>query len=102
MGEKGRELLRSFDPIVYFHALWSCLSGAALVGLSGAATLILAWDKLSTPERAVGLIGVATAVIKSLDMLFNNVMSRLVAGKLPVKLEGQNGFDTTHLEKPKQ
>jgi len=91
--------IRQYDPIYWKHAAWKAFSGSALVGLGSAPTVILGWDTMLLSGKLVACIGIAISIIKSLDMLFDQTLSRVAAGKLPVKLDGQNGFDTTHITK---
>lgn len=90
---------KKFDPIYWKHAIWKGISGSTLVALGSAPTIILGWDAMSYSERTVACIGIIMAVIKSLDMFFDQTLARLAAGKLPVKLEGHNGQDTTYVTK---
>jgi len=90
---------KTFDPIYWKHAVWKAFSGAALVGLGGAPTIVLSWETLTVAGKVVAMIGLLISIIKCLDMFFDTTVSRLAAGKLPVKLEGQNGHDTSHLTK---
>lgn len=90
---------KKFDPIYWKHAIWKILSGALLVGLGGAPTIVLGWDTMLMSGKIVAICGLVVSVIKSVDMLMDQTLSRLAAGKLPVKLDGQNGFDTTHITK---
>jgi hypothetical protein len=86
-----------FDPIYWKHAIWKASSGAVLVLLGGIPTVVLGWDSMIISGKIVACTGLAAQVIKSLDMFGDQTMSRLAAGKLPVKLEGQNG--TKHITK---
>ncbi len=91
--------MKNFDPIYWKHAIWKAFSGSILVGLGTAPTVVLGWDTMITSGKIVAVIGIVVAVVKSLDMFFDQTMNRLAAGKLPVKLDGQNGVDTAHLKK---
>lgn len=93
-------LTKRFDPLYWKHAVWKVLSGALLVLLGSLPTVLLGWDTMLPSGKLVAVSGLAVSVIKSIDMLFDQTMSRLAAGKLPVKLDGQNGHDTAHLKKP--
>ena len=87
-------------PEVYKrHARWKAWSGTVVVGLSTAPTSILSWDTMLVSGKLVALSGILIAMIKAYDMFYDQTMSRVAAGKLPVKLDGQNGFDTTHMTK---
>lgn len=91
--------MKNFDPIYWKHAIWKAFSGAALVGLSSAPTVVLGWDTMILSGKIVAVMGIVVSVIKSLDMFFDQTLARLASGKLPVKLDGQNGHDTAHITK---
>ena len=91
--------MKHFEPIYYKHAIWKAFSGALLVAGGAAPTIILGWDSMLPSGKMVACIGIGMSVVKSLDMFFDQTLARLTAGKLPVKLEGQNGHDTTHITK---
>ena len=91
--------MKDFDPIYWRHAIWKACSGAVLVAGGAAPTVILGWDTMILSGKIVACLGIFMSVIKSLDMFFDTTMNRLAAGKLPVKLDGQNGVDTAHLKK---
>jgi len=93
-------MIKRFDPLYWKHAIWKVFSGASMVFLGSLPTVILGWDTMLPSGKLVAVSGLAISVIKSIDMLFDQTMSRLAAGKLPVKLDGQNGHDTALTKKP--
>lgn len=85
--------------IYWAHAYWKGTSGTIMVGLGGLGTIILTWDRMTTAEAGAAVVGLTLAMMKALDMFLDQTFARLAAGKTPIKLEGQNGHDTTHVSK---
>lgn len=90
---------KPFHFIYWAHAYWKGISGTVLVILGGIPTTVLKWDTMSRAEALVAITGITVTAIKSLDMFLDQTTARLAAGKTPVKLEGQNGNDTSHITK---
>lgn len=84
------------DSIMYLYAKWKVMSGASMVGLSAMPTIVLNWDTMTGAGRIVATIGLAIAVVKSVDMAFDQTVSRLLQGKPLVSVPG---LDTEHFKK---
>ncbi len=93
--------IKKFDPLYYKHAIWKAWSGAMLVLLGSAPTVVLGWDTMLISGKVVACIGLAIAVIKSLDLFFDQTLARLAAGKTPVQVINgqQQSSDTTIIKK---
>lgn len=88
---------KKFDPIYWKHAIWKAVSGSLLILLGAAPTVVLGWDTMLLSGKIVACIGLAVAVIKSVDMLFDQTMSRLAAGKTPMPVPDPSGKGDTNL-----
>jgi len=92
---------KKFDPIYWKHAIWKACSGSLLILFGAAPTVVLGWDTMLLSGKIVACIGLAVAVLKALDMLFDQTMSRLAAGKTPMPLPDPNGkHDTAFIQTP--
>lgn len=85
-------------PVLWLYVIWKCISGVTIVVGVTATTAILGWEKMVPSEKAVAIIALVVAGVKSLDMLFDQTMRRVSQGKTPVPLNG-NGH-TQHFQKP--
>ena len=90
---------KKFDPIYWKHAIWKALSGPLIVVLVATPTVVLGWDTMLLSGKIVAVTGLVVSWIKSIDLLFDQTMARLAAGKTPMPIPGQNGGDTTHIHK---
>ncbi len=86
-------VIKRFDPLYWKHAIWKVFSGTAIVFLSGLIAM-------GQDAKTTSILGLSISTVKALDMLFDQTMARLAAGKLPVQLPGQNGHDTAIIKKP--
>ena len=93
-------MIKRFDPLYWKHAIWKMFSGVVVVVLGSMPTIVLNWDTMLPSGKLVALSGAAVSAVKALDMLLDQTMARLAAGKTPVQLPGQNGHDTAHIKKP--
>jgi len=90
---------KQFDPIYWKHAIWKAISGPLIVLLGAAPTVVLGWDTMLPSGKYVAVSGLLLTVIKSLDLLFDQTIARVAAGKTPMPIAGQNGGDTQHIQK---
>lgn len=93
---------KKYDPIYWKHAIWKAFSGPLLVVLGATPTVVLSWDTMLLSGKIVASVGLLMSWIKAIDLLFDQTMARLAAGKTPVPIAGQNGGDTQHSEKAPQ
>jgi len=87
---------KQFDPIYWKHAVWKAFSGPLLVVLGATPTVVLGWDTMLLSGKIVATTGLFMSWIKAIDLLFDQTMARLAAGKSPMPIQGQNGGDTQH------
>ena len=90
---------KKFDPIYWKHAIWKAFSGPLIVVLVALPTVALNWDAMILSGKIVAASGLFLSWLKSLDLLFDQTMARLAAGKTPMPISGQNSGDTQHIQK---
>lgn len=69
-------------------AIWKAFAGCVVVLSGTAPSCVLNWDTMTTAGRIVAIGGLIVCVVKFLDGLFDQTVSRLAAGKHPVAVDG--------------
>lgn len=69
-------------------AIWKAFAGSIVVVFGMAPSCVLNWDTMTTAGRIVAVGGVIVGLVKFLDALCDETVSRLAAGKTPVPVNG--------------